>query len=135
MHNISDLQLIYFPLFYTKESSLIVYEGGKKVPFDIYRVFTVKSIEKCIRGFHAHKECTQLVTVLSGECKVVCDDGTTKKEIILNKTSEALLIPPTIWAEQEYQPNTILMVLTDKYYDENDYVRDYNEFLTFRNNL
>lgn len=133
MHNISDLQLLFFPDFSTQEATLVVYEGGKKVPFSIARLFTVKAAQKCTRGFHAHKECTQLLMVLSGECKVACDDGGIRKDIILNNPSEGLLIPPTIWAEQEYQPNTVLMVLTDKHYDENDYLRDYNEFLSFRN--
>lgn len=134
MHNISDLQIIAFPAFNTVEALLVVYEGDRKVPFTINRLFTVKATENCVRGFHAHKKCTQLLIVLNGECKVTCDDGANRKEIILNKSSEGLLIPPTIWAEQEYQPNTVLMVLTDKHYDENDYLRDYNEFLNFRNN-
>ncbi len=134
MHNLSDLQLISFPSFNTTEALLVVYEGDKKVPFTINRLFTVKASQKCTRGFHAHKECTQILIVLNGECKVTCDDGAKRKEIILNKSVEGLLIPATIWAEQEYQPGTVLMVLTDKHYDENDYLRDYNEFLNFRNN-
>lgn len=132
MHNLSDLQLISFPQFDTKESFIIIYEGKKKIPFNINRVFIVKSMKQSIRGFHAHKECSQILVALNGECKVVCDDGTIKKNIVLNKPSEALLIPPTIWATQEYQPNTILMVLADKPYDENDYLRNYEEFIRFR---
>ena len=134
MHNLSDLKLISFPEFDSSEALLVVYEGSKKVPFNISRLFTVKASEKCVRGFHAHKECTQVLIIQNGECRVTCDDGTNRKEIILNKSSEGLLIPATIWAEQEYQPGTVLMVLTDKHYDENDYLRDYNEFLNFRNN-
>jgi hypothetical protein len=133
MHNISDLQLINFPLFNEKKSFLVVYEGGKVVPFSMNRVFVINAIEGGARGFHAHKECAQLLVVLNGECKVTCDDGTTKKDIILNNPSEGLLIPPTLWAAQDYQPGTILMVLTDKPYDADDYIRDYDEFLTYRN--
>jgi dTDP-4-dehydrorhamnose 3,5-epimerase-like enzyme len=126
MYNLADLQLLSFPAFSTNEALLVVYEGDTKVPFNISRLFTVKATENCIRGFHAHKECTQILIVLNGECKVTCDDGANRKDIILNKSSEGLLIPATIWAEQEYQPGTVLMVLTDKHYDENDYLRDYN---------
>lgn len=132
MHNLTDIQLISFPAFNTSEALLVVYEGSKKVPFNISRLFTVKASEKCTRGFHAHKECTQVLIVLNGECKIICDDGANRNEIILNKSSEGLLIPPTIWAEQEYQSDTVLMVLTDKHYDENDYIRNYENFLDFR---
>lgn len=132
MHNLSDLQLISFPQFDSKESVIIIYEGKKKVPFNINRVFIIKSIEQSTRGFHAHKECSQILVTLNGECKIICDDGASKRDIILNIPSEALLIPPTIWAIQEYQPNTILMVLADKPYDENDYLRNYEEFIRFR---
>jgi dTDP-4-dehydrorhamnose 3,5-epimerase-like enzyme len=134
INSIEDVKLVKFPLFDTRESFLVVYEGGKTVPFLINRIFVVKSIEKSIRGFHAHKQCSQLLVVLNGECTVTLDDGNERKNIILNKSSEGLLILPTIWAEQEYQPNTVLMVLTDHPYDETDYIRNYEEFLDFRKN-
>ena len=133
MHTLTDIQLISFPLLGTQEASLTVYECGKKVPFTIQRVFTIKASEKCTRGFHAHKECSQLLVVLNGECKITCDDGVQKKDFILTRSSEGLLIPPTLWAEQEYEPDTILMVLTDRLYDEEDYIRNYDQFLEFRN--
>lgn len=113
-------------------SLLVVYEGEKRVPFNIARIFVINAIKKSIRGSHAHKECTQLLVVLNGKCKIICDDGFEKKEIILDHACKGLLIPPTIWAEQEYQPGTTLMVLTDKPYDEQDYIRDYESFIRFR---
>ena len=134
MNKVSDIKSIPFPLFDTAEASLFIYESEKKVPFMVQRIFTIKANKKCTRGFHAHKECSQLLIVLNGECKITCDDGVSKKVVLLNQPSEGLLIPPTIWAEQEYQPNTILMVLTDKPFDENDYLRNYNKFLEFRRN-
>lgn len=135
LYSLQDLQHIPFPLFNSKEACLFVYESGKHVPFHVQRIFVINAKETCNRGFHAHKECTQLLIVLNGECKVTCDDGTTRKDIILNKSSEGLLIPPTLWAEQEYQPDTILMVLTDQPFDENDYIRNYDEFLSFRKKI
>ncbi len=134
MHNNCDLQIIAFPIFDNNEASLTVYEGIKNVPFNMARLFVIKASENCNRGFHAHKECSQLLVVLNGTCKVICDDGQSRKKIILDKASEGLLIPPTIWAEQEYQCDTVLLVLTDKRYDEGDYLRNYNEFIEFRNN-
>lgn len=133
--DISSLKFISFPLFDNKESFLVVYEGGIKVPFQMQRLFIVISQEKSQRGFHAHRECSQLLIALNGECLVTCDDGKERKEILLNKSSEGLLIPPTIWAEQDYTANTTLLILTDKSYDENDYLRNYNDFLEFRGDL
>lgn len=132
MHNLNEIQIITFPMFDSRESFLVVFESEKQIPFKIERIFTVKSIETSTRGFHAHKECSQLLIVLNGECKITCDDGSEKKEYILNQPSKGLLIPPTIWAEQEYQPNTILMVITDRAYEESDYLRNYQEFIDFR---
>ena len=129
---INSLYMISFPLFDVKESFLVVFEGGIKVPFQIQRLFIVKSLEKSKRGFHAHKECSQLLIALNGECQVTCDDGNERKEFLLRSSSEGLLIPPTIWSEQDYSSNSILLALTDRGYDENDYIRDYNDFLKFR---
>lgn len=133
MHNISDLQLITFPQFEAEDGLLVVYEGAKEVPFSIDRMFMVNSMKGSVRGFHAHKECSQLLIVLKGQCVVTCDDGLNKKEIMLTKASQGLFIPPTLWAEQNYQEDTLLVVLTDKPYDEADYIRQYDDFITFRN--
>ena len=132
MYDLSSLKNISFPSNNSAEASLTIFEGLKEVPFEIARVFVVHTKEVVNRGHHAHKECTQLLVVLNGQCTVICDDGHDRKEIVLTKTSEGLLIPPTIWAEQIYTKETILMVLTDRPYDEEDYIRNYKTFLNFR---
>ena len=132
MHNISSLQHIPFPLRTSPEADLIVYEGNKEVPFSLKRVFVLKAFQQTDRGAHAHKDCAQLLVCLNGECIVTCDDGTHKATHILTDPEQGLLIPPTIWAKQDYQAGTVLMVLTDHPYDESDYLRDYNDFLAFR---
>lgn len=133
MNTLKNLFLLPFHDVINPDSTLVVYEGGKTVPFYINRVFTIHAAEVCTRGFHAHKECSQILVVLKGACVVTCDDGMNRREILLDKANEGLLIPPTIWAEQKYETGTILMVLTDKPYDENDYLRNYEEFLNYRN--
>jgi hypothetical protein len=132
MHNIEDLKQVNFPKFDQKESFLVVYESGKSVPFQVHRLFIIKTEEACNRGAHAHKACTQLFSVLQGSCTVTCDDGKNQKSFELDSASMGLWVPPTLWASQAYQPGTILMVLTDQPYDEEDYIRDYVKFLDFR---
>ena len=119
--NISDVEEISFPQFDTQEASLLVYEGATTVPFSIQRMFTVKVNDACTRGFHAHKECSQLLVCLDGRCIVTVDDGSDRKEFVLDKPNVGLLIPPTIWAEQAYEANTILIGITDRQYEEADY--------------
>jgi dTDP-4-dehydrorhamnose 3,5-epimerase-like enzyme len=135
MNTINSLALIDFPKKIADEANLYIYETQKSVPFEVKRVFTICAKSFCERGFHAHKGCSQLLVVLFGSCTVICDDGSQKKEFILTDASQGLLIPPTVWAHQVYEPNTVLMVLTDQLYDENDYLRNYAEFLEFRKSL
>ncbi|MDR1031779.1 MAG: FdtA/QdtA family cupin domain-containing protein [Holosporales bacterium] len=132
MHNLSDISVITFPRFERVPGELFVYEQFNGVPFDIKRAFVIKAKEATGRGSHAHKECAQLMIALAGTCIVMCDDGRSKSSTILNKGSEGLFVPPTIWAEQYYEPDTILLVLTDMLYCAEDYIRDYDEFLVFR---
>jgi hypothetical protein len=132
MKKLSDLRFVSFPIKAGADASLTIYEGQKEVPFAIQRMFMVKTVEPCTRGFHAHRECTQLLMALQGECTVTCDDGQTRKEFSLSHPAEGLLIPPTLWAEQTYQAHTILVVLADRPYEEGDYIRNYQNFLEFR---
>lgn len=131
--NLATIKQVQFPQFNSNESSLVVYESEKTVPFLVTRVFTINTTEACKRGFHAHKECSQLLVCLHGSCNVILDDGQNRTEVLLNQPNAGLLIPPTIWAEQAYETNTILMVFTDRPYEESDYIRNYDEFLKFRN--
>ena len=132
MHNISQVKKITFPKRASPEASLFVYQGEEEVPFSLNRVFVVKASKRTDRGAHAHKECAQLLVVVDGECVVTCDDGAVKSTYVLKDPDQGLLVPPTIWAEQDYQAGTVLMVLTDHPYDESDYLRDYDDFLKFR---
>lgn len=130
--NLANVELIPFPAKGDMDSFLNVYEGDSGVPFTIKRVFTVTAKKTLARGFHAHKECTQLLVALNGVCEVTCDDGYDRVSFRLDSSEKGLLIPPSIWAEQSYTPGTVLMVLTNMPYDESDYIRNYEEFLTLK---
>lgn len=121
-----------FPQRCSDEACLYIYEEKDVVPFSVKRTFVISAHEKCDRGFHAHKLCSQLLIPLKGSCTVVCDDGKNRKDFLLDSPQQGLLVPPTIWAEQKYSAGTILMVLTDQPYDEADYIRKYDDFLMFR---
>lgn len=134
--SLDDLQLINFPLFQNVNGNLAVFEGNGRVPFTIQRVFVVTASEGQIRGQHAHRQCTQVLVCLTGACRVVCDDGLAKHQVLIESMRCGVLIPPLIWAEQTYvQPNTTLMVLCDRPYEEAEYIRDYRDFLRIRQEL
>jgi len=123
---------VNFPTYEDTNGNLCVYESGQHVPFAIRRVFTVSAKAGDYRGDHAHKTCTQLLVCVSGVIRVVCDDGSTTAEYLLDTMGAGLLISPGIWAKEEYLvDDAVLMVLCDRAYEPEDYIRDYNEFKSF----
>lgn len=123
---------ILFPKFEEDNGYLCVFESGKHVPFLVRRVFTVSARRGDLRGEHAHRQCTQLLVSLSGKIRVACDNGVVQSELVLDGMGSGLLIPPGVWATQEYlTDDAILMVMCDRPYEVEDYIRDYKDFQAF----
>jgi len=107
--------------------------GAAQVPFSIARVFTVCANKGAVRGDHAHYRCTQLLVCLSGTILVTCFDGRLTETAFLESNGRGILIPPGIWATQEYQKdNSVMMVLCDRGYEPEDYIRDSRKFVDFK---
>ena len=119
-----------------ERGSLVALESNTSVPFEIKRVYYIYGTQNNVsRGFHAHKELRQLAVCVSGSCRLLLDDGKSKKNIILNNPSEGLLIGNLIWREMhDFSSDCVLMVLANEYYDELDYIRDYEKFKEITNN-
>ncbi len=133
LHSLYDLRLIELPLFASDSGDLVVMEGGAEVPMDIARVFTIKARDGVRRGRHAHKRCAQMVSCLNGAVDVTCEDGVDKRTFRLDRADRGLYIPPSIWVDICcVAPDTVLAVLCDRPYEENDYIRDYSAFLSYR---
>lgn len=112
---------------------LCVFQRGLNVDFEIRRVFAVSASEGDVRGKHAHRRCSQLLMCVSGRLLVTCDDGSKETKYELNGMTTALLIPPGLWAKQEYLTNdTLLIVLCDRDYEPEDYIRNYSDYKNFR---
>ena len=124
--------LIEFESYSSMNGILSVYESGKGVPFNMSRVFSVSAGINQLRGKHAHKKCTQILICITGALEVECDDGKIKQNFKLEQSNVGLVIPPTIWATQRYLvENSVLLALCDMKFDETDYIRNYNDFLSF----
>jgi len=111
--------------------NLTFIEGNKQIPFPIERVYYLYDVPaSSSRGGHAHKNLQQLIIAVSGSFTVVLDDGNGKKSFRLNKPYEGLYICPMIWREiHDFSSGSVCLVLASLEYDENDYYRDYNEFI------
>ena len=129
------VRLINFPYYQEDNGDLVVIEEmDDSAPFHISRVFNVRADKDSIRGRHAHIECTQLLVCTNGSIEVFCDDGETQSIYILNKPYMGLLILPGVWVEQKYLENSsILTVLCDQPFNEEEYIRNYDEFKNYLN--
>jgi len=110
---------------------LIAIEGCKGVPFDIKRVYYIYNTASGVaRGFHAHKELKQVAVCVSGSCRFILDNGVEKESVILEDPSRGLFIDSLIWHEMhDFSDDCVLVLLASDYYDEADYLRDYEGFL------
>jgi dTDP-4-dehydrorhamnose 3,5-epimerase-like enzyme len=123
-------KIINFKVMGDERGSLIAFEENQNVPFDIKRVFYIYGTQVGVpRGQHSHYKTRQLLVAVNGGCKVTLDDGNNKKTYVLNKPNVGLFQEALIWgAMHDFSEDCILMVFADTYYDENDYIRDYDTF-------
>lgn len=116
-----------------ERGQLIALEENKDIPFQIKRVYYMYNTRKGItRGYHAHKSLEQILICIHGSCKVLLDNGIEKKKVFLEKPYEGLYVPNNMWREMyDFSEDAVLMCLASEIYDENDYIRDYNDFIKF----
>lgn len=110
---------------------LVALEEFKDIPFEIKRVYYMyDTVDGVVRGYHAHRTLEQILICINGSCKIRLDNGKEKKVIPLEKPYEGLYISSLMWREMyDFSPDAVLLVLASELYDENDYIRNYEEFL------
>lgn len=130
---VNDCKIIDIRRYSDTRGYLSVVENGLDIPFDIKRIYYLYMVPEVARGAHAHKELQQLLIATSGSVEVVMDDGRQKKSFILDRPWKGLLIPPGLWRDLEnFSHDAVLLCLASEKYDENDYIRDYEEFLKYK---
>ena len=132
--NIDICKIIDLPKINDPRGNLTFVEGGNQIPFDIQRVYYLYDVPGgAERGGHAHKGLHQLIIAMSGSFDVVLDDGANKKRVHLNRSYSGLYVCPMIWRELDnFSSGSVCMVLASNKYDEEDYYRDYAEFMRTR---
>jgi len=129
-------KIINLPKIQDPRGNLTFIEGGGVVPFDISRVYYLYDVPGgSARGGHAHKELHQLIIAIAGSFDVTIDDGRDKKTFRLDRSYHGLYICPMIWRELDnFSSGSVCLVLASNRYDEEDYYRNYSEFIWAKGN-
>ncbi|EKR65343.1 MULTISPECIES: FdtA/QdtA family cupin domain-containing protein [Leptospira] len=115
-----------------RDGNLIILEGAKDVPFEIKRIYYINNLENSVsvRGQHAHKEIEQVIFCVSGSFTLKLDDGKAKQAILMNKDNVGVLLGKMLWHTMEnFSSGCILLVVASDYYREDDYIRNYSDFI------
>lgn len=127
------VQIIQLQKHLDARGNLSVIEQFKDIPFKIERTYWIYDVpggEK--RGGHAYKENQEFIVALSGSFDVILDNGKEKETFHLNRSYYGLLVPKGIWREMDnFSTNSLALILASTKYDENDYIRDYQDYLRF----
>lgn len=127
----SLIKYIKFSQMGDERGSLVSLENNINVPFDIKRVYYIYGTKNGVsRGYHAHKALKQIAICVTGHCKFILDDGSSREETVLDSPDKGILIEDMVWREMhEFSEDCVLLVLASEHYDEEDYIRDYQVFI------
>lgn len=135
-NNVYDCSLLELDRHHSdRKGDISVVENDKTVPFGVKRVYYLYDVPGGVeRGGHAHKELNQLIVAVSGSFIVELDDGNVKRSFLLNRPYIGLIVKPGIWRVlKDFSSGSVCLVLASEKYDEKDYIREYNDFLSYRN--
>ncbi len=132
--SIETCKIVELPKITDVRGNLTFIEGGDQIPFDIQRVYYLYDVPGgAERGGHAHRGLHQLIIAMSGSFDVLLDDGNNKKRVHMNRSYNGLYVCPMIWRELDnFSSGAVLMVLASNKYTEDDYYRDYSDFMQAR---
>ncbi|RZL46390.1 MAG: WxcM-like domain-containing protein [Pedobacter sp.] len=135
MESIYNCNVIELGKIHNRSGNITPVNGSSDLPFDIKRIYYLYDVPGGeVRGGHAHYNLNQLIVAASGSFDVVIDDGNNKKTITLNRPNYGLLIKPGIWRDLvNFSSGAVLLVLASSPYEEIDYIRDYKQFINYRN--
>lgn len=126
-----NYKLIDMQVFGDERGKLVSLESNRNIPFELKRIYYIfDTLPEQDRGQHAHKNLEQIVIAMDGSCQFILDDGKTRETVWLNRPDQGLYIGKNMWREMKhFSYGCKLIILANEYYDENEYIRDYNEFL------
>lgn len=135
-YNVFDCTMVELDKHHSdRKGNLSVVENGKTLPFDVKRVYYLYDVPGGEnRGSHAHRKLEQLIVAASGSFRVTLDDGNVKRSFVLNRPYQGLYVKPGMWRDlEDFSSGAVCLVLASEMYNPDDYIRDYDVFLRFRN--
>lgn len=134
MQTLDKPQIIDLPKFLDKRGNLSFIEEFKHIPFKIKRTYWIYDVPGGeSRGGHAYKDTAEFIVALSGAFEVVLDDGEKTETFTLNRSYYGLYVPKGYWrAMKNFSTNSVGLILAPTLYEEDDYIRDYDEFLKMK---
>jgi len=128
---VKNVKILNFKVHGDERGSLIALESHKNIPFEIKRVYYIYGTRTdIIRGRHAHRNLQQVMICINGSFELRLDDGKNTGQIVLDTPEIGVYIGNMVWREMlNFSSDCVILVLTDKYYNEKDYIRNYHEFL------
>lgn len=118
------------------DGNLIIGEALKSIPFKIKRFYLINNLfnKKSIRGKHAHKKLEQVIFCINGFFTLALDDGENKQKILMNDPTIGVILGKLLWETMShFSKDCVILVISSDYYKENDYIRNYDNFIKYLN--
>jgi hypothetical protein len=130
----SQIKIIHLPKIQDDRGNLSFIEGGNHIPFEIKRVYWIYDVPGGeFRGSHAFRTTQEFIVALSGSFDVVLNDGKHEFKYSLNRSYFGVFVPQLIWRKLEnFSTNSLALIMVSTNYNENDYIRDYNDFISLK---
>ena len=116
------------------DGNLVIGEAKKTVPFEIKRIYYINNLfnKSATSGKHAHKKLDQIIFCINGSFQLMLDDGANKQTITMDDPAYGIRLGPLLWhTMSQFSKDCMILVLADDYYNESDYLRNYDEFLAY----
>ena len=115
-----------------RDGALCIMNSLQEIPFDIKRVYYINNLDpqSSIRGKHAHRKLRQVIFCINGCFTLSLDDGESRQDILMREDNVGIILEPMLWhTMKNFSSGCVLLVAASDYYNEADYIRDYNEFI------
>ena len=127
------VRIVNLPKIEDDRGNLSFIEEENHIPFKVKRVYWIYDVPGGeYRGSHAFKETAEFIVALSGSFDVVLHDGKEEMKYSMNRSYYGLYVPKQHFRRLEnFSTNSLALILASTSYEEDEYIRDFQQFLSF----